>query len=421
MKNINFCNILRIFFLIFYFNPTTVVGIGCPSIGSGQVVPIGTTQILPNTPHLSVEDPSCNSNVCIDVTNTLDTAALGWSILTANYRTLSNNGGSVAMSVFSKGTDLKILNENTIKSAFEQVNNTLISMEKKIPPDILESFKAELNNFLSEQRNYYSQIAINASTNKDTFSYHVCAQGQGKDCVLGICNCRGRGWYEGESIVTVVCLGTATTDSLTTEVMKNVTSKFPQLLTPAKSVPAIEYRRVFPTGEEHYFHTATPTEIVEVDNNHEWSRTGYTFNVYPLDQAPSDTIAVARFYGGKRSNSVYGNPDSHFFTASFDERQFLINLFPKNCPQGWGHCDGGDAWYFEGEKYRVYLPTNSSCPEGTRPLYRLYNQAYTTAGNLNPIYPNRISNHRYTVDLGVVNFMKQQGWLYEGGKMCVPY
>ena len=126
MKNINFCNILRIFFLIFYFNPTTVVGIGRPSIGSGQVVPIGTTQILPNTPHLSVEDPSCNSKVCIDVTNTLDTAALGWSILTANYRTLSNNGGSVAMSVFSKGTDLKILNENTIKSAFEQVNNTLM-------------------------------------------------------------------------------------------------------------------------------------------------------------------------------------------------------------------------------------------------------------------------------------------------------
>ena len=70
----------------------------------------------------------------------------------------------------------------------------------------------------------------------------------------------------------------------------------------------------------------------------------------------------------------------------------------------------GEAWHYEKDEYRVYLPNGSTCPSGSRPVYRLYNNGY----------PAKDSNHRYTTDTGVAAAMKAQGWIDEGVKMCIP-
>jgi hypothetical protein len=60
----------------------------------------------------------------------------------------------------------------------------------------------------------------------------------------------------------------------------------------------------------------------------------------------------------------------------------------------------------------VVLPNAGTCPGGTQPVYRLFN--------------NRTdANHRYTIDRAVRDQMVSQGWVAEGDgadavAMCVP-
>ncbi|MBZ4192872.1 MAG: SBBP repeat-containing protein [Candidatus Contendobacter sp.] len=175
----------------------------------------------------------------------------------------------------------------------------------------------------------------------------------------------------------------------------------------ATNATAVEYRH---TGKEHYFNTANLNDISFLANNSQsgWHPTGYIFDTYPLDAAPSGTVPVARYYGGQQSDGAY-KPDSHFYTGLLGERQFLDNSYSQKCPTGQGSCMG-EAWHYEKDEYRVYLPSGSTCPSGSRPVYRLYNNGY----------PAKDSNHRYTTDLGVAADMKAQGWTDEGVKMCVP-
>lgn len=170
---------------------------------------------------------------------------------------------------------------------------------------------------------------------------------------------------------------------------------------------AVEF---YHAGKDHYFNTANPGDILFLEANPQagWFKTGYTFKVYPLNSAPSGTVAVARYYGALQRSGVY-KPDSHFYTGLVDERQLLDSGYQKACPQGQGSCTG-EAWYYEKEEYRVNLPSNQSCPSGMLPVYRFYNNGY----------PSKDSNHRYTIDMGVVAEMKAKGWTDEGVKMCVP-
>lgn len=170
---------------------------------------------------------------------------------------------------------------------------------------------------------------------------------------------------------------------------------------------AIEF---YHAGKDHYFNTANQGDIdfLEANPQSGWYKTGYSFKVYQIGSAPSGTLPVARYYGAQQRSGVY-KPDSHFYTGLAGERQILDQGYQKACPQGQGSCTG-EAWFYEKDEYRIYLPNGSSCPSGSRPVYRFYNNGY----------PNKDSNHRYTIDAGVAADMLAKGWLDEGVKMCVP-
>ncbi|MCP5195629.1 MAG: right-handed parallel beta-helix repeat-containing protein [Gammaproteobacteria bacterium] len=170
---------------------------------------------------------------------------------------------------------------------------------------------------------------------------------------------------------------------------------------------AIEF---YNADKDHYFNTANTGDIAFLEANPQsgWFKTGYSFKVYPLDAAPSGTFAVARYYGAQQPDGVY-KPDSHFYTALDSERQLLDNGYKAVCPSGQGSCQG-EAWFYEKDEYRVYLPDGETCPSGSRPVYRFYNNGF----------PTKDSNHRYTTDAGVAAEMRVKGWTDEGTKMCAP-
>ena len=70
---------------------------------------------------------------------------------------------------------------------------------------------------------------------------------------------------------------------------------------------------------------------------------------------------------------------------------------------------------FEGEVFFVAVPAlDGTCPAGTNPVYRVYNNGQGAA-----------PNHRYTTDLAVRNAMLAQAWIPEGYGpigviMCAP-
>jgi hypothetical protein len=114
----------------------------------------------------------------------------------------------------------------------------------------------------------------------------------------------------------------------------------------------------------------------------------------PLRAFPADSIAlptqvakaVCRFYG-----SPAAGLDSHFYSAAKDECDAVKQKFP-------------DAWIFEGsDVFQMVFPdrTTGSCPDGTVPVYRLFNQRTDV-------------NHRYTTDPAVQAQMIAKGYVPEG-------
>jgi streptogramin lyase len=150
----------------------------------------------------------------------------------------------------------------------------------------------------------------------------------------------------------------------------------------------------------HYFITAASAEILALDTGvfPGWVRTGESFPAWTAADEPiPNGSPVCRFYGRPEAGL-----DSHFYSASAAECQAVIDRFPA-------------AWAFESRNvFEVVLPNMSdgSCPLGTKPLYRLYN--------------NRADvNHRYTTSLATRATMIAAGWAPEGYgaigvTMCVP-
>jgi len=70
---------------------------------------------------------------------------------------------------------------------------------------------------------------------------------------------------------------------------------------------------------------------------------------------------------------------------------------------------------FEAEVFFIAIPAlDGTCPAGTDPVYRVYNNGQGAA-----------PNHRYTTDLAVRNTMLAFGWIPEGYGpigviMCAP-
>ena len=157
-------------------------------------------------------------------------------------------------------------------------------------------------------------------------------------------------------------------------------------------VTAIEY---YHADFDHYFMTHIADEITKLDNGtfKGWARTGKSFKV---NADPAVGLnAVCRFF-----STAFGAKSSHFYTPNAPECEVV-----KASP----------SWTFEAEVFHVVYPAfDGSCPAGTIPVYRMYNDGQGGA-----------PNHRYTTEMAVRNAMLALGWIAEGAGtigviMCAP-
>ena len=163
---------------------------------------------------------------------------------------------------------------------------------------------------------------------------------------------------------------------------------------PAAAAPTIDVVEYYNASLDHYFLTWIAAEMANLDAGatpSRWTRTGRTFKAYANPQ--SQTSQVCRFY----IPPSLGN--SHFFGRSASECAASQSAQP--------------GLVLEDPDYmHVVLPNAGTCPGGTQPVYRLFN--------------NRTdANHRYTIDRAVRDQMVSQGWVAEGDgadavAMCAP-
>ena len=176
----------------------------------------------------------------------------------------------------------------------------------------------------------------------------------------------------------------------------------PVIVTSADNVSdAVEY---YYPALNHYFTTALPAEIAALDAGvfPGWSRTGEKLSgVYLTDPSTGGVQApvtpVCRFYGLPSAGL-----DTHFFSAS-----------PAECAAVAAKWPG--IWLLETMTAFYVYPANTtegSCPDGTVPVYRVYNNR-----------PD--ANHRYTTSIAIRDSMVQAGWIPEGYgpnavAFCIP-
>ena len=148
------------------------------------------------------------------------------------------------------------------------------------------------------------------------------------------------------------------------------------------------------TALDHYFIAAGQDEIDILSNGGgggSWVRTGESFKVWP--RMPSDTFAASpacRFYGRPA-----GGPNSHFFTASTSECDFVKRA--------------GSGWFYEGIGFYIRpVGDPRRCPDG----YLSVNRAYNNGASRND------SNHRFTTSDSTLREMGRKGWAMEGTVMC---
>ncbi len=168
---------------------------------------------------------------------------------------------------------------------------------------------------------------------------------------------------------------------------------------PVREERAIEF---YHAGFGHYVVAATQREIATLDDpfydhSRAWRRTGRSFRVWSGD-APHLSAACSFFSG-----QSFAPKSSHFYTPYVEECASLR---------------AGSTWTFEGEPFRLRLPTATpaglGCPAGSVPLYRAYNNGLSGA-----------PNHRYTDDPAILASMLNQGWALEGDAQtkvfaCIP-
>jgi hypothetical protein len=166
-------------------------------------------------------------------------------------------------------------------------------------------------------------------------------------------------------------------------------------LTP--SAPGIvTVNEYYHSGFDHYFVTPVPAEQALLDARsppfQDWASTGKTFKAYANATAPASSVAVCRFF-----NNHFGGKSSHFYAARGFGCEATLSLFPD--------------WGLEDDKlFNTLLPDISGvCPQGTGPVYRVYNQGMGSA-----------PNHRFVTTLTDQQEMVSKGFVAEGVVMCVP-
>ena len=156
---------------------------------------------------------------------------------------------------------------------------------------------------------------------------------------------------------------------------------------------AVEY---YHAGWNMYFVTALPDEIAALDGGAfggVWTRTGQQFNVYALEGAPASSSTASRFF-----STMFDPKSSHVYTANAVEYDALMS----------GAIAG---WELEGSVFSAPLPaSDGTCPEGTIPVYRLYNDDLGGA-----------PNHRLITDANEFAQMLTAGWVPEGQGVGVGF
>ncbi|MDP4030473.1 MAG: fibronectin type III domain-containing protein [Gallionella sp.] len=158
----------------------------------------------------------------------------------------------------------------------------------------------------------------------------------------------------------------------------------------AASAMVIEF---YNTNLDHYFITADSGEAAAIDSGSAgpgWSRTGNTFNA-------SGSTPVCRFYGSQSPG-----PNSHFYTADAGECAYLKQLQASTPATQ-------KRWNFESLDFLTTVTVNGTCPAGTTPVYRAYNNGSTRGVD---------SNHRITANLTAILQQEACGWKNEGVVMC---
>jgi uncharacterized delta-60 repeat protein len=153
---------------------------------------------------------------------------------------------------------------------------------------------------------------------------------------------------------------------------------------PCSAVTAVEY---FYAAWNFYFVTAIPQEIAALDGGAfggVWQRTGQQFNVYSTTNASAGASPVWRFF-----STTFAPKSSHFYTGIVSEYNSLL---------------ANPDWQLEGPAFNTPMPAaDGTCPAGSIPIYRLYNQNMGGA-----------PNHRFTTDPNVRGQMIAAGWTPEG-------
>jgi len=151
---------------------------------------------------------------------------------------------------------------------------------------------------------------------------------------------------------------------------------------------AVEY---YAPSLDHYFVTAFAEEQAALDRGFPlagWTRTGVSFAAYGA--ASTRALPPACRFFGTPGLGV----NSHFYT-----------VIPSECAA----VKRNPGWTFEANAFNASAPTGGNCPDGTRPLYRTYNNGMRGS-----------PNHRYVTDLAAASRMTAAGWLLEGAAMCLP-
>jgi hypothetical protein len=164
--------------------------------------------------------------------------------------------------------------------------------------------------------------------------------------------------------------------------------------TSTSTIPAVEY---YYAAWNMYFVTAIPQEIAVLDGGAfggVWKRTGQQFNVYSTTatrSAPAGATPVWRFF-----STTFAPKSSHFYTGIGAEYNSLL---------------ANPNWELEGPVFNTPMPdADGTCPAGSIPIYRLYNQNMGGA-----------PNHRFTTDPNVVSQMIFAGWTPEGFGIGVTF
>ena len=162
--------------------------------------------------------------------------------------------------------------------------------------------------------------------------------------------------------------------------------------TPALATTVVEF---YNTNLDNYFITADAGEAVAIDNGSAglgWSRTGNSFN-------SGGTTSVCRFYGSQSPG-----PNSHFYTLAGSECDGLKQLQASTPATQ-------KRWNFESLDFVSTPASNGTCPSGTTPVYRAYNNGFSRGVD---------SNHRITSSQTAIQEVVSRGWSNEGVVMCAP-